>query len=216
MWVRCLLYPAILFLLSFQPPPALSQSRPKYLTEPGVKWNNGRLSGELKDVPVSGVLRDLLQGRDFGCTVSGVLPGNISLRFENITSEELIRKIIRNNRYNYTLIVGGADSANGGVAAVSELTIYQGEAIVRFTRVPARIERPLRQSSMTGEPSFNYANDNQAVQTSKAPPADIEQLDQEIKSFIDQMLASGKISREEYQQILAEMNRDKNGPSTSP
>jgi hypothetical protein len=184
----------------------------RYLAEPAVKWNGGRISGELKNVPIKGVLEDLLRGESYDCTVSGELKGNISISFENLTVEASIRKIMRNSNYNYSIVTSGAHKTAGTdrSGGINELVIYQADSTIRFARVlraqtvvssavpmpsePIAAMKPLPRS----EPSEPVAVDKPLRQPGKG----IEHLDNEIKAFMEELLAANKVSREEYEQAL--------------
>jgi hypothetical protein len=191
----------------------------RYLNEPVVHWNGNRLNGELKNVPVRGLLEDLLRGESYDCAVSGELKGNISISFENMTVEEIIRKIMRSNNYSYTLLTSGPAKPTGAdhMAAIMELTIFTGGKTVQFTKVPvsrtteaARIKTspaPAPAAAAAPAPTTAATAPETAELAPAAPPSgvEIEKLDKEIKAFMDEMLAADKTSREEYETAMNQM-----------
>jgi type II secretory pathway component GspD/PulD (secretin) len=185
---------------------AQSQNRLQYLTEPLVKWENNRVSGEVKNVPVSGLLQELVQGRNSGCRMDGVLQGTISISFENLDPEDIIRKIMRNLNYNYTMIVNSPEpSDSGGIAGVSQLTIYQGSGTIRFRRVPLKVESPAEQPERISPLPARKASGKETSQAEPITGGSLEALDTKIKEFMDDMLSSGKINKKEYDKALSEV-----------
>ena len=60
----------------------------RFLREPAVKWNDGRLEGEVKNAPVENLITELLQRAGTKGTnweVIGNLKGNINISFDNLT-----------------------------------------------------------------------------------------------------------------------------------
>jgi len=183
------------------------EARLRYLSEPNVEWNDNRLSGEFKDVPVTGLLQELLQGRNFGCIVDGVLPGTVSIRFDNMTQEEIIRKVMRNNGYNFTLISKRSRlTDHGATGGISELVIYQEGTVVRFTRVPLSERLPEKQPSIRATmPWIANGLRTEAGHDALVNDKNLEKLDEEIKLFMERLLASGQINRQEFEQRIEEM-----------
>ncbi len=182
-----------------------SQAHFRYLNEPAVIWDGDRMSGELKNVPVSGVLEELLRGRDGDCEIDGRLNGVVTISFRNLTVEQIIRKILSNNNYNYTILFSTNDAPpeKADAAEVRELTIYQDNTAVRF----ARIERsPLREAATAWAGSVSRAEEPpRSVRTVPLAEGDIQRLDEEIKAFMDEMLAAEKIDRHEYESALKDV-----------
>lgn len=173
---------------------------PIYLKAPMVHWEENRLTGELKNIPVSKLLKDLISNGNFDCKISGQLPGSISIRFENLTTEEIIHKIMRSNNYSYTLLSTSAETEK--YSNITMLTIYQGDNVISFNRVPYR-----------NQPALTASVPSPAKKTDKrkaAPPdvdyaKGIKKLDQDIKGFLDEMLAANEMSREEYEKALTDI-----------
>lgn len=181
---------------------ARSRGRLAFLTEPRVQWKADRLSGELRDVPVGAVLEELLRGRAYDCKVDGVLQGTLTIHFENLTPEELIRRIMYTHQYNFTMIETHPEASDaGGVAGVSRLTVYQGDTTVRFTRVPVSAARTVQKRPLPA----GSASGVESPRTIPDTDGKIDALDQEIKTFLDNMLTSDKITREEYDKALKEV-----------
>ena len=174
----------------------LGQGRLKYLAEPMVTYEDELMSGEVKNVPVNDLLQELLKGRDAECMVTGKLEGGVSIRFNRETSQEIIRRIMNVKSYNYTLVVHGSDSNTAGVKVLS---VYQGDAVVRFETRPGVskiiVNSPPRTSS-DSKKARNIAGTATTNENFKNP-------EDEIKEFLNDMLASGDISREEYETVMS-------------
>ena len=169
-----------------------------------VTWNDDRLTAELKSAPVKGVLKDLIAGEGFACQVTGDLQGTVSMTIDNLTVEETIQKIMRNRRYDYTLILAEPISTQGGAASVNRLTIYQGSETIRFERLPqgASAVQPERVQPATPLPA-DQATDQKPVRRTDAAAEEMrETLDTEIKTILDNMLSEGKMTQQEYDQAL--------------
>lgn len=175
-----------------------------------VTWNDKRLTAELKNLPVKGVLKDLMSGEGFACQVTGNLEGTISVIIDNLTVEEAIHKILRNRRYDYTMILVEPGSPGGWHSAVSELTIYQGANTVRFTQVPKGLPAAeLKRVEPAPTPTPALASPKEPPdRTNLATEEDLEELDMEIKSLMDQMMDEKKMSQQEYDEALRTMNAE--------
>ena len=178
-----------------------SQVRSKYLIEPAVSWNGNRMSGELKNISIRGLLEDLIRNKQFGCTIQGQLQGTISIRFDNLTAEEVIRKIMRSKHYNYTIM------STTDHPGIGKLTIYQGDTIVSFNKVPISARNIITGSNAKHlQPPPSPAKTKAPAPLSDERSAErLKKLDGEIKWILDDMLASNKMSQKEYEKALAKM-----------
>jgi hypothetical protein len=169
-----------------------------------VTWNDNRLTAELKNLPVKGVLKDLMSGEGFACQVTGDLEGTISVIIDNLTVEEAIHKILRNRRYDYTMILAEPGSPGGWHSAVSEVTIYQGANTVRFTQVPKGLPAAeLKRAEPAPTPTPAFASTKEPPdRTTRATEDELEELDRELKSLMDEMVGEKKMSRQEYDEAL--------------
>lgn len=177
-----------------------------YLKSPMVQRTEDRLTGELKNIPIGGLLEELIKNKQFDCAVKGQLKGVTSISFENLTVDEIIRKILRNNNYNYTILsnpeVADIDSTSG----INVLTIYQGDTIVRFSRIASRTTADRKQISQPNAPqTIKGANDRKIAESDKRYSEEITKLDVEIRGFLDDMLDTRKMSKEEYQKAMNEI-----------
>lgn len=188
--------------------------RPDRLGGAGVSWNDNRLTVRLKDAPVKKVLEELMESEGGGCQVTGDLQGTISMAIHNLTVPQTIHRIMRNRRLDYTMILGSPGLPDGIHAFVSELAIYQGDTVVRFVRVadhglaarPKRVEprpAPVRQRP-----------EKSPVPAAAATEGKNEDIESEIKSIMDEMLADEKMSKPEYDEVMQTFSGEK--ASASP
>lgn len=212
--VRVILFTVFLTqLICFNQTLASEKRNFAYLKAPMVQWSGNRLTGEFKQVPVSGLLEDLIKSENVDCDVTGNLPGAISIRFENLTPEEVIHKIMLNNNYNYTLVSGSESASTDDRHSIGKLTIYQGDEIVTFSSVPKRSRMPQATNKMAHAKPTASLKKMGTRQTTLSPgqhKEDIEKLHREYKGFLDSLLESKKISKEEYEKALADMNAKEN------
>ena len=122
-----------------------------FLKEPAVKWNDERLTGEVKNAPLENLITELLRMAGSNWEVIGNLEGKVSISFDNLTINDSIKKIMRLNRFNYALIFDERqphDSKNSH--RIKELRIYQGDQRIRYSRtaklIPAQKKQKIRKA----------------------------------------------------------------------
>ena len=173
-----------------------------YLKGVGITVEGTRLNGDLKNASIKNILKDLMETDGFECQVTGDLQGNISITIENLTAEETIHKIMRNRRYDYTMILVEPESPDGRHPAVRELTIYQGDSTVRFAKVPKSLST-VQPEGVKPVPAPAAATPTDNLNESNVASGEVlEELDRELKSLMDEMVAEKKISRKEYDKAL--------------
>src|SRR5210317_913563 len=92
----------IIFIGSYLSSPILAVGKgPAYmfLKEPAVKWNDERLTGEVKNAPLENLITELLRMAGSNWEVIGNLEGKISISFDKLTINDSIKKIMRLNRF---------------------------------------------------------------------------------------------------------------------
>lgn len=176
---------------------------PQRLGGSTVTWNENRLTVALKNAPVKGVLKDLMESEGFACVVTGDLQGTITMSIDNLTVEETVHKIMRNRKENYTMILSGTDPSDDSHAVLSELTIYQKNEVVRFEKVPkgTLTTEPERVVPAVA-PAAQAPPENQGRGIGLATQEMRDAMDTEIKSLLDEMLAEEKMSPQEYEEAL--------------
>jgi hypothetical protein len=212
----------ITILLSNQLLAGGSRNVSRYLKEPAVKWENNVITGELKNVPVKGLLEELLRKQGSNWEVIGDLKGTLNISFDDMTINDSIRKIMRLGHYNFVLIFDRDELTDNPLPhRIKNLTIYQKDKIIRFSRTSQltvasqkkQINKPpkaARQRTTALSPiPKNLAEGKRSRTTLPTGPTkkEIMALNNEIKAFADEMLAAKKITQEEYNELVGEIER---------
>jgi hypothetical protein len=194
----------------------------RFLKEPAVKWNDERLTGEVKNAPVKNLITELLRMAGSNWEVIGNLTGTISMSFDHLTINDSIKKIMRLNRFNYALIFDeGQPHGSKNSHLIKELTIYQGDQRIRFSRSAKQIPAPGKRNFKTARqpgsgriaalPAKPPAEKPKKSQTLPTGPTteEISALNKEMKAFADEMLSEKKITPEEYKELIGELEVEK-------
>lgn len=194
----------------------------RYLKEPAVKWENNVITGELKNVPVKDLLEELLRKEGSNWEVIGDLKGTLSISFDNMTINDSIKKVMRLGHYNFTLIFDSDELADKPLPhRIKYLTVYQKDKIIRFSRTSQlTVASPKKQINKSPKAApqgttavspvpKHLAERKQRTNTPPSGPTkkEISALNEEIKAFADEMLAAKKITQEEYNELVGEMER---------
>ena len=206
---------------------AVGQGLPfRYLREPAVKWNNERLTGEVKNAPVIDLIKEILQKTGTKGTnweVNGSLKGNISMSFDNLTIDESVKKIMRQNRFNYTLISDERQFRDtNSIPRIKELAIYQEDQTIKFSRtskpIPSstvmrfqRTRKPVtsKPAETLPAPPPPAKSKTRSTQRSEPSDKDIAVIEKEMRAIADDMLAKKEITIEEYNALLEEIEAEK-------
>ena len=195
----------------------------RFLKEPAVKWNDERLTGEVKKAPVKNLISELLWMEGYNWEVIGKLEGKISISFDHLTISESINKIMRIGRYNYTLILEEQEPIDSKSAQhIKELTIYQKDQRIRFSRAQKQFDEPkkekLEKAPNPGTPKTVAALPAKPVAKkpiirntpqSKPTREEMAAIDKEMRAFADEMLAEKKITQEEYNELIRGIEAEK-------
>jgi hypothetical protein len=209
----------IIFIGSYLSSPILAVGQGpayRFLKEPAVKWNDERLTGEVINAPVKNLITELLQMAGYNWEVIGKLEGKISISFDHLTISESINKIMRISRYNYALIFEEQESFDSmSTQNIKELTIYQKDQRIRFSRTQKQISKPQKEKitkasntgtpkSVSALPAKPAAKKPKLRNTRQSEPTreEIAVIEEEIKAFADEMLAEKKITMEEYKELI--------------
>ena len=211
---------ALIILLSVVLSTTAMAGSSRYLVAPAVKWENNRLTGAVKNVPIQTLLEELLGKEGYQWEVKGNLSGKIGLSFDDMTIEESIRKIMRLGKYNYALIHSTpASPENSSSPQIKELTIYQKDDTIRFSRTSQKFAVPSKKANIRTvrkprKPKKTAASvtDRAIVHTKakklipeKPSNEELAEMDRQFKEMADEMLAAKEISQEEYAQMMKEM-----------
>lgn len=194
----------------------------RYLKEPAVKWENNRFTGKVKNAPIGNLLVELLQHEGYQWEVKGNLSGHTSINFNDLTIQESVQQIMRLGSYNYTLVQTGPPSSDGSnPPKIEELTIYQDDKIIRFSRTPQKISvpsktahmNPVRQRRRATTPVASSAKrpavprKSQKTLPKKPGKERLATIDKQLKEMADDMLAKKEMTREEYEELMKEIKR---------
>ena len=205
----------------------------RYLRAPAVTWQGGRISGDVRDVPIQGLVEDLLRSGGYEWYVEGRLQGQISVTFDGLTLAESVRKVMKQSDLDFAMIQANAESPDVGQgASIEQLTIYQTAGFVRFSRT----ENKVTAASSTGQRLTDFDTHTAAMQsspqvkassglpakatpkTAKSEPAnktamtaeERAKLDKDLKDMLGEMLLEKQITEEEYREIMEEMEKTGN------
>ena len=194
----------------------------RYLKEPAVKWENNLITGKLTNVPVKGLLEELLRKEGSNWEVIGDLKGTLNISFDDMTINDSIKKIMRLGHYNFTLIFDLEEHTDKPLPhRIKYLTIYQNDKIIRFSRT-SRIALAANNKQITKPPKAARQKTDAVSPTTKSPavrkqskntlPSDptekeIADIENEMKAVADEMLAEKIITHEEYKELIGEMER---------
>ena len=200
----------------------------RYLRAPAVTWQDGRISGEVQNVPVHGLVEDLLRSGGYVWSADGALQGQISVTFDALSPTEGLRKVLKSSDLDFVMIQADAGSpgAPGGVE-FSLLTVYQASGKIRFKRTsakavpadPVRQTPPIPEYPASTEPNPQLPRARPVAPAITPPqnaakgqarniqpsPEELAEMDKELKVMLDEMLKEKKISAEEYRQLVKEM-----------
>ena len=186
------------------------------MKDKSVSWQGNQLSGQLNKVPIQGLLEDLLQSGGDKWQVIGDLKGVVSIRFDHLTIEECIQKVLRQGNYNYTLIQSEPQPSDvEWVHTVRELAIYIDDTIVRFRRTVwdhstdslqnAERNAPSDPSmAIAADPSDSQSREGiKSVEQAHESGIQKDEMPEEILKFVNQLFKDKKISKEEYEKTLS-------------
>jgi hypothetical protein len=188
----------------------------QFLKEPAVKWTDARLTGVVKNAPVKNLITELLWMTGSNWEVIGNLEGKMSISFDNLTIDDSIKKIMRISRYNYTLIFEEQEPIDSmGSHHIKELTIYQEDQRIRFSRTARQLPAPkkkkvkIARKPVIGKPAAFLPAEPPAKkpkllnsQRSEPTREEIAAIDKELRAFADEMLSEKKITQEEYNELM--------------
>jgi len=218
--IRLIYMTALILLFSLDALAAPHSGYARYLSGPTVKWEGNRLVGDLRNVPVRGLLEELLQTEGVKWEVEGDLNGQVSVSFDDLTLEESIRKVLKSNRYSYTLIQSLPDPPDpSSPSIINRLTVYQDDKMTRFWRTDQKLGPSPKNLSTpktvypANSPPVTVADGAPRHQVPPLPvmpevaPEDLERVDKEIKEFLSDLLKERQISAQEYEKMMTEMGK---------
>ena len=202
----------------------------RYLRPPAVTWQDDLITGDLKNVPVQGIVEDLLRAGGYEWDVEGSLNGQISISLDGLTVAQSLRRILKRSDANFAMIQADTGSSDTGMdTGIEKLTIYQKDSYVRFSRTSRKITTSTYTRQRVSTPKTNVSATKRPPKTKPSPadpakrpsksgqpkavkpppdmtPEDRAMMDKELKSMLDDMLTENQITDEEYRQLLEELD----------
>jgi len=201
----------------------------RHLKSPEFKWEDSRLTGEVKDVPVIELLEELSWKEGFELKIFGKLDQKTNVAFDHLTVEECIKKIMRTTGLSYIIISGGAESSDTESSyRISKLIVCQkGKSSYTPTEPRPSPQRPKRRVERKPPPKVKEEavspapeEESQAVtppsQVSEGSTArtkallekarvEFEGNPEDLKDYLDQLSSEGKITPQDQKMILERM-----------
>lgn len=93
---------------------AAGQDRPalRFLEDSQLTWEDERLTGELKNVPVKSLLKKLSEEKNFQLVIIGDLNEQVDVSFDKLTLEQCIKRVMRLSDLSYLMVVEGQGSSD--------------------------------------------------------------------------------------------------------
>ena len=191
---------------------------PHYSMYPQLKWEDERLTGGLKNVPVKDLLEELSRKENFQLEIVGDLNLKLDLFFDHLTLEQSIKKIMRLSNLSYVMILDvEGQSEDKALYRLNKLIVCQKDKSAQSSRthrtrpVPQqrRIEKepPPNEKeeaiSQSLEPSTEHRQ--RQKKASKKSEIEFEGSQEDLRSYVEEMSREGLISLEEYKMILEKM-----------
>ena len=184
----------------------------------------------MNNVPVQGVVEDLLRAGGYEWDVEGTLSGQVSISIDGLTVAESLRRILKRSEANFAMIQADSGPSGTGLdTGIEKLTIYQKDSYVRFSRTSRKIttskytrqrtttpktrasatKRPPIIKPMPAAPAKRPSKSVQLKAVKPPPdmsPEDRSMMDKELKAMLEDMLTENQITDEEYRQLLEELD----------
>jgi hypothetical protein len=179
-----------------------------------VQIEGGRLTGELKNVAVKGLLVEFLQTVGFRWVVKAELNDAISISFAQLTVEQCIKKIMRLSHFSYALVLDGEQSPSSTKPIyIKELIIYKNDNIIRFSRTQQKglarqnikiEEKPMPEKdvAISSHPKSLSKEKKHRKRPSRKYKVEFEGTSQDLKTFVNELLIENRISPDEYEKIM--------------
>lgn len=213
-------FPIILLIgvLSLQVFAGEGKPVPHYSMYPQLKWEDERLSGGHKNVPVKDLLEELSRKENFQLEIVGDLNLKLDLFFDHLTLEQSIKKIMRLSNLSYVMILDvEGQSEDKALYRLNKLIVCQKDKSDQSSRTHRT--RPVRQKRrIEKEPPPNEKEEaiSQSSELSsehrqrqkKAPrksEVEFEGSPEDLRSYVEEMSRKGLINSEEYKMILEKM-----------
>ena len=219
---RSFLIILLISVLSLQVFASEGKPVPHYSMYPQLKWEDERLSGGLKNVPVKDLLEELSRKKDFQLEIVGDLNLKLDLFFDHLTLEQSIKKIMRLSNLSYVMILDvEGQSEDKALYRLSKLIVCQKDKSAQSLRTHRT--RPLPQKRRLEKKPSPDEEEKETISPPPEPPAisrerpkyrksevEFEGSPEDLRSYVEEMSREGLINSEEYKMILEKMEGEKN------
>jgi hypothetical protein len=208
-------YIAIAAMIAFLPQLSYGNQRDSSAVEvkhSGLRWEREHLEGELRNVSVEDLLREISLMGGFELEMKGKANQTIDISFQRLTLHEGIKKLMRSAALNYA-IEWDPDESN----TIRKLIVYPkgGADSRRLSPVlpeprQGRVEEPIpaveiEESETLQEPQDPPSNREREVEDEAEKEKAFEGSREDLESYVDQLVKDEKIDKEEYQKILEKL-----------
>jgi len=221
---RSFLIILLISVLSLQVFASEGKPVPHYSMYPQLKWEDERLSGGLKNVPVKDLLEELSRKKDFQLEIVGDLNLKLDLSFDHLTLEQSIKKIMRLSNLSYVMILDvERQSEDKELYRLNKLIVCQKgkkDRSSRTHRTPPvlqkrRVEKKPspdddEEEAISSPPKPSGAPRQSPKATPRKSEVEFEGSPEDLRSYVEEMSREGLISLEEYKMILEKMEGEKN------
>ena len=191
---------------------------------PQLKWENERLSGGLKNVPIKDLLEELSRKENFQLEIVGDLNLKLDLFFDHLTLEQSIKKIMRLSNLSYVMILDvEGQSEDKALYRLNKLIVCQKDKSAQSSRTHRT--RPVPQKRRLEKKPSPDEEEKETISQPPEPPAisrerpkaiyrksevEFEGSPEDLRSYVEEMSREGLINSEEYKMILEKMKGGKN------
>lgn len=213
----------ILLISVFLPHVAGSQDRGGlgFQKNSQLQWEDERVTGGCKNVPVKSLLSELSQEKNFQLVIIGELNQRVDISFDHLTLEQSIKKIMRLMDLSYFMVLDGAGSSDReSPYRIRKLIICQKGKRSPPPRPSRRLPRGHKKQVETvvekpppeqeeaedlapQRPSRDTGERRKAV--SRKFAANLEGSPEDLREYIDKLSTEGAITPDEYEMMLEEI-----------
>ena len=219
---RSFLIILLISVLSLQVFASEGKPVPHYSMYPQLKWEDERLTGELKNVPVKDLLEELSRKEGFQLEIVGDLDQKLDISFDHLTLEQSIKKIMRLTNLSHVMILDvEGQSEDKALYRLSKLIVCQKGKKARSSRThrtpPARQKRSVEkkpapddeEEAISSPPEPSGEPRERPKATPRKSEVEFEGSPEDLKGYVEEMSREGRISPEEYEMILEQMEGGK-------
>ena len=194
----------------------------RYLKDPQLKWEDERLTGELRNVPVKDLLEELSRKEGFQLEIVGDLDQKVDISFDYLTLEQSIKKIMRLANLSHVMILDvEGQPEDKALYRLNKLIVCQKGKKARTSRAhrtpPVRKKRRVERKtapddqeeaiSSSPEPSGSHKQRPKTIP--RKSEVEFQGSPEDLKGYVEEMSQEGRISLEEYKMILEKMGGGK-------